>query len=63
MAELIKYTLEFPIQSSIKILYERLSTPNGLAKWFADDITIKDKIFTFYWFKLVFSDAPNTAKE
>ena len=49
MSELIKYTLEFPIQSSINILYLRLSTPSGLAEWFADDVLIKDNVFTFIW--------------
>ena len=49
MSELTKYTLEFPINSSVNILYKRLSTPSGLAEWFADDVVIKDKIFTFYW--------------
>ena len=49
MSELIKYTLEFPINSSIKTLYLRLSSPSGLAEWFADDIIIKDNIYTFFW--------------
>ena len=49
MSELTKYTLEFPISSSVNILYNRLSTPSGLAEWFADDVVIKDKIFTFFW--------------
>ena len=49
MSELIKYTLEFPINSSINILYLRLSSPSGLAEWFADDIIIKDNIYTFIW--------------
>ena len=49
MAELIKYTLEFPINSSINILYLRLSSPRGLAEWFADDIIIKDNFYTFIW--------------
>ena len=49
MPELIKYSLEFPINSSVSILYKRLSTPSGLAEWFADDVIIKDKIFTFFW--------------
>ena len=49
MAELIKYTLEFPIHSSINILYLRLSSPSGLAEWFADDVIIKDNIYTFIW--------------
>jgi len=49
MSELIKYSLEFPINSSVNILYKRLSTPSGLAEWFADDVIVKDKIFTFFW--------------
>ena len=49
MAELIKYTLEFPIHSSINILYLRLSSPSGLTEWFADDVIIKDNIYTFIW--------------
>jgi len=49
MSELIKHTLEFPINSSVNILYKRLSTPSGLAEWFADDVIVKDKIFTFFW--------------
>ena len=49
MSELTKYTLEFPINSSVNILYKRLSTPSGLAEWFADDVIIKNTIFTFFW--------------
>ena len=49
MSELTKYTLEFPINSSVNILYKRISTPSGLAEWFADDVVINDKIFTFFW--------------
>ena len=49
MPGLIKYSLEFPINSSVSILYKRLSTPSGLAEWFADDVIVKDKIFTFFW--------------
>ena len=49
MSELIKHSLEFPINSSVSILYKRLSTPSGLSEWFADDVIVKDKIFTFFW--------------
>ena len=49
MPGLIKYSLEFPINSSVNILYKRLSTPSGLAEWFADDVIVKNKIFTFFW--------------
>ena len=49
MSHLTKYTLEFPINSSVNILYNRLSSASGLSEWFADDVMIKDKIFTFFW--------------
>jgi hypothetical protein len=49
MSRLTKYTLEFPINSSVNILYERLSTESGLSEWFADNIIINDKLFTFSW--------------
>ena len=49
MSHFTKYMLEFPINSSVNILYKRLSTPSGLSEWFADDIIIKDKMFSFYW--------------
>ena len=44
-----QYTLEFPICSSIKVLYKRLSTPSGLSEWFANDVNIKNGVYTFYW--------------
>ena len=49
MSELKKYSLEFTIRSSVTILYNRLSSPEGLSEWFADDVDIKDKMYTFYW--------------
>jgi len=49
MSHLTKYTLEFPINSSVNILYNRLSSSSGLSEWFADDVMIKNKIFTFFW--------------
>ncbi|HRW63389.1 MAG TPA: START-like domain-containing protein [Bacteroidales bacterium] len=44
-----KFELEYSINSSPKILYNRLSTPGGLSEWFADDINIEGSIFTFIW--------------
>jgi hypothetical protein len=46
---MIKYELEYSLNSSPNILYNRLSTPGGLSEWFADDINIKGNIFTFIW--------------
>lgn len=45
----IKIELEYIIKSSPKILYNRLSTASGLSEWFADNVTIKNKILTFEW--------------
>ena len=49
MSELIKYRLEYPIHSSINILYKRLSNPSGLSEWFADDVHIRNDVYTFFW--------------
>ena len=44
-----KFQLEFEMKSSAKILYNYISTASGLAEWFADDVRIKDNIYTFIW--------------
>lgn len=49
MAENKKIELEFPINVSPKVLFYRLSTPSGLSEWFADDVNLKDSVFTFFW--------------
>lgn len=41
--------MEYTINSSPKVLYSRLSTPGGLAEWFADDVNLKGNVFTFIW--------------
>ncbi len=49
MPHLIKYTLEFLINSSVSILYKRISTASGLSEWFADNVILRDKNYTFIW--------------
>ena len=44
-----KIVMEYTINSSPKVLYARLSTPGGLAEWFADDVNLKGNIFSFIW--------------
>ena len=44
-----KIELEFPIKSSVKILFQCLSTSSGLSEWFADDVTIKKDYAKFVW--------------
>ncbi|MFA8433603.1 MAG: START-like domain-containing protein [Marinifilaceae bacterium] len=44
-----KFELEYVIQTSPKVLFERLSNASGLSEWFADDVNQKGNIFTFIW--------------
>ena len=44
-----KYELEYTLNSSPKILFSRLSTAEGLAEWFADDVQVDGNTYTFFW--------------
>jgi uncharacterized protein YndB with AHSA1/START domain len=48
-----KIILDYVIKSSPKILFDLLSTPSGLALWFADHVSSSEKgfekIFSFFW--------------
>ncbi len=44
-----KYQIEFNIKSSLKVLFNRLSTAGGLNEWFADDVRVLGKKYTFVW--------------
>jgi hypothetical protein len=44
-----KFTVEFQMRSSPKILYGFLSTASGLEEWFAEKVTINENIYTFHW--------------
>jgi len=44
-----KIELEYTMNTSPKVLFPRLSTPGGLAEWFAENVTIKGKQYTFVW--------------
>lgn len=57
MSEKKKFTIEYEIKSSPRILYSFLSEPNGLTQWFADDVTVRDQVYTFTW-----DDEPQKAK-
>lgn len=46
---MIKIEIEYILNSSPRVLFNRLSTPSGLSEWFADDVTVKDNIYTFIW--------------
>jgi len=49
MSEKKKFNIEYEIKSSPRILYTFLNEPNGLTQWFADDVSVKDQIYTFTW--------------
>lgn len=44
-----KLQLEYIINCSPKVLFNRLSTAAGLTEWFADDVRVKGNLFTFVW--------------
>ena len=44
-----KFELEFLFKTSPRVLENMISTPGGLAEWFADDVNIKDDVYTFFW--------------
>jgi uncharacterized protein YndB with AHSA1/START domain len=57
MSEKTKFTIEYEIKSSPRILYTFLNEPNGLTQWFADDVSVRDQVYTFTW-----DDEKQTAK-
>lgn len=49
MADKTKIQLEYVLNCSPKVLFSWLSTASGLSEWFADDVKIKGKKYTFVW--------------
>lgn len=49
MADKVKLQMEYVLNCSPSVLYNRLSTASGLAEWFADDVRVQGKKFTFVW--------------
>lgn len=49
MSDKIKIQLEYVINCSPKVLYNRLSTASGLTEWFAEDVRVRGKKYTFIW--------------
>ena len=45
----LKFELEYTLNCSPKVLFSRLSTPEGLGEWFADKVDADDDLFTFSW--------------
>ena len=49
MTDKTKIQLEYIVNCSPKVLFNWLSTASGLNEWFADDVKVKGKKFTFIW--------------
>ncbi|MFA5329270.1 MAG: START-like domain-containing protein [Prolixibacteraceae bacterium] len=49
MAEKKQVQLEYILNCSPKVLFNRLSTAAGLTEWFADDVQVKGNFYTFFW--------------
>ena len=49
MSEKKKFNIEYEIKSSPRILYGFLSEANGLTQWFADEVNVRDHVYTFSW--------------
>jgi hypothetical protein len=47
-----RFTKEYELRASSKMLYPYIQTASGLSEWFADEVTIqKPNIFLFIWDK------------
>ena len=44
-----KFEMEYTFNTSPRMLYNRLSTPAGLSEWFAEDVNLKNDLFSFVW--------------
>ena len=44
-----KFELEYTMKCSAKVLFSRLSTPEGLSEWFAENVNVDGDLFTFFW--------------
>jgi uncharacterized protein YndB with AHSA1/START domain len=45
----LKFELEYTLNCSAKVLFSRLSTPEGLGEWFAEKVNIEGDLFSFFW--------------
>jgi uncharacterized protein YndB with AHSA1/START domain len=45
----LKFELEYTLNCSPKVLFSRLSTPEGLGEWFAEQVNVDGDLFSFFW--------------
>ena len=43
------FSIEYDFHASPQLLFQYLSTPSGLSEWFADNVNLSDKNYTFFW--------------
>ena len=45
-----KIRMEYILNNiSLSVLWNSISTPSGLSDWFADNVTVDGKIYSFWW--------------
>lgn len=44
-----KVKLEYLIKTQPQVLFNHISTPDGLSTWFADDVLLSEDLFIFKW--------------
>lgn len=43
------FHLEYILKTSPKVLEKMITTPDGLSEWLADDVNVKNDMYTFSW--------------
>jgi uncharacterized protein YndB with AHSA1/START domain len=59
----MKFELEYTLNSSPKVLFSRLCTPEGLCEWFAEDVKVDGDLFSFFWDKACLKARLSALKE
>src|SRR5512133_2223947 len=59
----LKYELEYNFNCSPKVLFSRLSTPEGLSEWFADEVNVNGDLFSFSWNRAISKARLSALKE
>jgi len=49
MSAVEKFTLEFHLETTPRLLYTLISTPEGLTRWFAHTILSGENVYVFNW--------------
>ena len=44
-----KFELEYLLKTSLRVLDNMIGPPSGLSEWFADNVTVRDDMYSFEW--------------